>query len=55
MFFEHLEQCDQVHINTLLECDDGKDLSQYQFNTDGFFPVSGRASVPHTSQDTLRL
>ncbi|KAM4656998.1 protein phosphatase EYA3 isoform 2-T3 [Amazona ochrocephala] len=41
LFFNDLEECDQVHIEDVASDDNGQDLSNYNFSTDGF---SGSAS-----------
>ncbi|XP_044746150.1 eyes absent homolog 2 isoform X3 [Coccinella septempunctata] len=35
-FFNDLEECDQVHIDDVSSDDNGQDLSNYNFSTDGF-------------------
>jgi len=35
-FFNDLEECDQVHIDDMSSDDNGQDLSNYNFATDGF-------------------
>ncbi|XP_028667680.1 eyes absent homolog 2 isoform X1 [Erpetoichthys calabaricus] len=42
LFFNDLEECDQVHIDDVASDDNGQDLSTYNFATDGFqSPSSG--------------
>ncbi|CAF1456687.1 unnamed protein product [Rotaria sp. Silwood1] len=36
LFFNDLEECDQVHIDDTSSDDNGQDLSNYNFSTDGF-------------------
>ncbi|XP_072371218.1 protein phosphatase EYA1-like isoform X3 [Scyliorhinus torazame] len=36
LFFNDLEECDQVHIDDVSSDDNGQDLSTYNFATDGF-------------------
>uniref|UniRef100_A0A8C8AY66 Eyes absent homolog n=1 Tax=Otus sunia TaxID=257818 RepID=A0A8C8AY66_9STRI len=36
LFFNDLEECDQVHIEDMASDDNGQDLSNYNFFTDGF-------------------
>ncbi|XP_042649531.1 eyes absent homolog 3 isoform X6 [Tyto alba] len=36
LFFNDLEECDQVHIEDVASDDNGQDLSNYSFSTDGF-------------------
>ncbi|XP_009284920.1 protein phosphatase EYA3 isoform X1 [Aptenodytes patagonicus] len=36
LFFNDLEECDQVHIEDVASDDNGQDLSNYNFSTDGF-------------------
>lgn len=55
LFFSDLEECDQVHIDDISTDDNGQDLSDYNFETDGFhsnstssvlqFPAAGRRGV----------
>ncbi|KAJ8923873.1 hypothetical protein NQ315_006649, partial [Exocentrus adspersus] len=40
-FFNDIEECDQVHIDDVSSDDNGQDLSNYNFSTDGF-----QASTP---------
>nr|CAD89531.1 eyes absent protein [Dugesia japonica] len=42
MFFNDLEECDQVHIDDVSSDDNGQDLSNYNFLVDGF---AGPASI----------
>ncbi|KAJ8957679.1 hypothetical protein NQ318_017571, partial [Aromia moschata] len=35
-FFNDIEECDQVHIDDVSSDDNGQDLSNYNFSTDGF-------------------
>lgn len=35
-FFNDVEDCDQVHIDDVSSDDNGQDLSNYNFTTDGF-------------------
>ncbi|XP_024152584.1 eyes absent homolog 3 isoform X1 [Oryzias melastigma] len=45
LFFNDLEECDQVHIEDVASDDTGQDLSNYNFLADGFNgPSSGGAS-----------
>ncbi|XP_037831699.1 eyes absent homolog 3 isoform X2 [Kryptolebias marmoratus] len=45
LFFNDLEECDQVHIEDVASDDNGQDLSTYNFLADGFNgPSSGGAS-----------
>ncbi|XP_006011801.1 eyes absent homolog 3 isoform X3 [Latimeria chalumnae] len=51
LFFNDLEECDQVHVDDVASDDNGQDLSNYSFATDGFTgPASsaGRGSGPST-------
>ena len=36
LFFNDLEECDQVHCEDVAADDNGQDLSNYNFQTDGF-------------------
>ncbi|XP_066429702.1 eyes absent homolog 3 isoform X2 [Eleutherodactylus coqui] len=36
LFFNDLEECDQVHVEDVSSDDNGQDLSNYSFTTDGF-------------------
>ena len=36
LFFNDLEECDQVHCDDVAADDNGQDLSTYNFQTDGF-------------------
>ncbi|XP_054592421.1 eyes absent homolog 3 isoform X2 [Nothobranchius furzeri] len=45
LFFNDLEECDQVHIEDVASDDNGQDLSNYNFLSDGFNgPGAGTAS-----------
>ncbi|KAM3657776.1 eyes absent homolog 3 isoform X1 [Ammospiza caudacuta] len=46
LFFNDLEECDQVHIEDVASDDNGQDLSNYNFSTDGF---SGSGSTANHS------
>ncbi len=35
-FFNDIEECDQVHIDDVSSDDNGQDLTNYNFSTDGF-------------------
>nr|XP_046272854.1 eyes absent homolog 3 isoform X1 [Scatophagus argus]XP_046272855.1 eyes absent homolog 3 isoform X1 [Scatophagus argus] len=41
LFFNDLEECDQVHIEDVASDDNGQELSNYNFLTDGFNGPSG--------------
>ncbi|XP_058609909.1 eyes absent homolog 3 isoform X3 [Onychostoma macrolepis] len=42
LFFNDLEECDQVHVDDVASDDNGQDLSNYSFSSDGFSgPSSG--------------
>uniref|UniRef100_A0A8C9WBY9 Eyes absent homolog n=1 Tax=Scleropages formosus TaxID=113540 RepID=A0A8C9WBY9_SCLFO len=41
LFFNDLEECDQVHIEDVASDDNGQDLSNYNFAADGFSAHSG--------------
>ncbi|EFX89861.1 eye-absent 1-like protein [Daphnia pulex] len=44
-FFNDLEECDQVHIDDVSSDDNGQDLSNYNFRTDGFHAAATNASL----------
>ncbi|XP_023234776.1 eyes absent homolog 2-like isoform X3 [Centruroides sculpturatus] len=44
-FFNDLEECDQVHIDDVSSDDNGQDLSNYNFQTDGFHASANNASL----------
>ncbi|KAG8451188.1 hypothetical protein GDO86_003442 [Hymenochirus boettgeri] len=41
LFFNDLEECDQVHVEDVASDDNGQDLSNYSFTTDGFNGSAG--------------
>ncbi|XP_018104965.1 eyes absent homolog 3 isoform X2 [Xenopus laevis] len=41
LFFNDLEECDQVHVEDVASDDNGQDLSNYSFTTDGFNGTAG--------------
>ncbi|KAF3834320.1 hypothetical protein F7725_025524 [Dissostichus mawsoni] len=41
LFFNDLEECDQVHVEDVASDDNGQELSTYNFLTDGFNGASG--------------
>ncbi|XP_007491526.1 eyes absent homolog 3 isoform X4 [Monodelphis domestica] len=43
LFFNDLEECDQVHVEDVASDDNGQDLSNYSFSTDGFSGSGGGA------------
>uniref|UniRef100_A0A8C2B699 Eyes absent homolog n=1 Tax=Cyprinus carpio TaxID=7962 RepID=A0A8C2B699_CYPCA len=45
LFFNDLEECDQVHIDDASSDDNGQDLSTYSFATDGFHAAATSASL----------
>merc|ERR1719221_2195636 len=45
LFFNDLEECDQVHIDDVSSDDNGQDLSTYNFGTDGFRSTSGNVCM----------
>ncbi|XP_075052005.1 protein phosphatase EYA3 [Mixophyes fleayi] len=47
LFFNDLEECDQVHVEDVASDDNGQDLSNYSFTTDGFNGTAGNRN--HTS------
>ncbi|KAG3282540.1 EYA transcriptional coactivator and phosphatase 3, transcript variant X3 [Ictidomys tridecemlineatus] len=44
LFFNDLEECDQVHVEDVASDDNGQDLSNYSFSTDGFSGSGGSGS-----------
>uniref|UniRef100_A0A3B3ZII5 Eyes absent homolog n=1 Tax=Periophthalmus magnuspinnatus TaxID=409849 RepID=A0A3B3ZII5_9GOBI len=45
LFFNDLEECDQVHIDDVASDDNGQDLSTYNFGSDGFQTPAGAGSL----------
>ncbi|ESO06669.1 hypothetical protein HELRODRAFT_106264 [Helobdella robusta] len=45
LFFTDLEECDQVHIDDVSSDDNGQDLSNYNFMTDGFHAAATNANL----------
>uniref|UniRef100_A0AAZ3SR72 Eyes absent homolog n=1 Tax=Oncorhynchus tshawytscha TaxID=74940 RepID=A0AAZ3SR72_ONCTS len=45
LFFNDLEECDQVHIDDVASDDNGQDLSTYNFVTDGFQSPAGAGTL----------
>ncbi|MFT7811958.1 eyes absent homolog 2 [Arapaima gigas] len=45
LFFNDLEECDQVHIDDVASDDNGQDLSTYNFGADGFQTPAGSAAL----------
>ncbi|XP_013418563.1 eyes absent homolog 1 isoform X4 [Lingula anatina] len=45
LFFNDLEECDQVHIDDVSSDDNGQDLSTYNFQTDGFHAAATNANL----------
>ncbi|XP_012946346.1 eyes absent homolog 4 [Aplysia californica] len=45
LFFNDLEECDQVHIDDVSSDDNGQDLSNYNFATDGFHAAANNANL----------
>ncbi|ELU18292.1 hypothetical protein CAPTEDRAFT_218995 [Capitella teleta] len=45
LFFNDLEECDQVHIDDVSSDDNGQDLSNYNFATDGFHAAATNANL----------
>ncbi|KAI5621709.1 eyes absent-like 3 isoform X2, partial [Silurus asotus] len=41
LFFNDLEECDQVHVEDVSSDDNGQDLSNYNFGNDGFSGTAG--------------
>ncbi|XP_053563096.1 eyes absent homolog 3 isoform X1 [Bombina bombina] len=51
LFFNDLEECDQVHVEDVASDDNGQDLSNYSFSTDGF---NGSAGRNHASNSAVQ-
>ncbi|KAF7660035.1 hypothetical protein LDENG_00289390 [Lucifuga dentata] len=49
LFFNDLEECDQVHVEDVASDDNGQDLSTYNFLADGFNGSSGGGSSGSTT------
>uniref|UniRef100_A0A8C6NT86 Eyes absent homolog n=1 Tax=Nothobranchius furzeri TaxID=105023 RepID=A0A8C6NT86_NOTFU len=45
LFFNDLEECDQVHIDDVSSDDNGQDLSTYNFGADGFHAAATSANL----------
>ncbi|KAM9248317.1 protein phosphatase EYA2 isoform 3-T3 [Dugong dugon] len=45
LFFNDLEDCDQIHIDDVSSDDNGQDLSTYNFSTDGFHSSAPGANL----------
>ncbi|CAL8311483.1 unnamed protein product [Merluccius merluccius] len=45
LFFNDLEECDQVHIDDVSSDDNGQDLSTYNFSSDGFHAAATSANL----------
>ncbi|XP_048761579.1 eyes absent homolog 2-like isoform X3 [Ostrea edulis] len=45
LFFNDLEECDQVHIDDVSSDDNGQDLGSYNFATDGFKAATSNANL----------
>uniref|UniRef100_A0A671SV68 Eyes absent homolog n=1 Tax=Sinocyclocheilus anshuiensis TaxID=1608454 RepID=A0A671SV68_9TELE len=45
LFFNDLEECDQVHIDDVASDDNGQDLSTYNFGSDGFQSPAGGGTL----------
>ncbi|KAL0977883.1 hypothetical protein UPYG_G00162640 [Umbra pygmaea] len=45
LFFNDLEECDQVHIDDVASDDNGQDISTYNFATDGFQSPAGAGTL----------
>ncbi|TRY93087.1 hypothetical protein DNTS_023851, partial [Danionella cerebrum] len=59
LFFNDLEECDQVHVDDVASDDNGQDLSNYSFSSDGFSGPSaggapGSTSVVQVGVDWMR-
>ncbi|XP_077447180.1 protein phosphatase EYA3 isoform X1 [Stigmatopora argus] len=49
LFFNDLEECDQVHVEDVASDDNGQDLSNYNFLADGFNGPSGGGAAGATT------
>uniref|UniRef100_A0A4W6EIN1 Eyes absent homolog n=1 Tax=Lates calcarifer TaxID=8187 RepID=A0A4W6EIN1_LATCA len=49
LFFNDLEECDQVHVEDVASDDNGQDLSNYNFMADGFNGPSGGGAAGATT------
>ncbi|XP_062266492.1 eyes absent homolog 3 [Platichthys flesus] len=49
LFFNDLEECDQVHVEDVASDDNGQDLSNYNFLADGFNGPSGGGATGTTT------
>ncbi|XP_061615523.1 eyes absent homolog 3 isoform X3 [Phyllopteryx taeniolatus] len=49
LFFNDLEECDQVHVEDVASDDNGQDLSNYNFLADGFNAPSGGGATGATT------
>ncbi|XP_012414080.1 eyes absent homolog 2 [Trichechus manatus latirostris] len=45
LFFNDLEDCDQIHVDDVSSDDNGQDLSTYNFSTDGFHSSAPGANL----------
>ncbi|KAM4841797.1 protein phosphatase EYA2 isoform 1-T1 [Thomomys bottae] len=45
LFFNDLEDCDQIHVDDVSSDDNGQDLSTYNFSTDGFHSTAPGAGL----------
>ncbi|XP_053309283.1 eyes absent homolog 2 isoform X2 [Spea bombifrons] len=45
LFFNDLEECDQIHIDDVSSDDNGQDLSSYNFSADGFHSSAAGANL----------
>ncbi|MBZ3890068.1 Eyes absent-like protein 2 [Sciurus carolinensis] len=45
LFFNDLEDCDQIHVDDVSSDDNGQDLSTYNFSTDGFHSAAPGAGL----------
>ncbi|XP_076864292.1 protein phosphatase EYA3 isoform X2 [Brachyhypopomus gauderio] len=49
LFFNDLEECDQVHVEDVASDDNGQDLSNYSFTSDGFSGTAGAGGPGSTA------
>ncbi|KAI4871782.1 hypothetical protein NFI96_014714 [Prochilodus magdalenae] len=49
LFFNDLEECDQVHVEDVASDDNGQDLSNYNFASDGFNGAAGAGGSGSTT------
>ena len=53
LFFNDLEECDQVHCDDVAADDNGQDLSTYNFQTDGFRTANAAGEILTLNLDDI--